>query len=106
MNSHQSLECLSSAPLKTQPSFLPHIRSCNLVDTQTHTRVHHKSTQEITGLLLHIPTFLQPIHNLQPDDVTFMKAEHGAVVRHKVTLRDHIFRVLKGISMSHHYIYI
>lgn len=109
MNSHQSLKCLFSAPLKTQPSFLPHIRSCNLVDTHRDTCVYQRFTQKITGFQLHIPlclTFLQPVHNLQPDDVTFMKAEHGTVVRHKVTLRNHIFWVLKGTSISYHYIYI
>lgn len=103
MSTHQSLECLFSAPLKTPPSFSPHSRSCNLEATHKtkHTHKHSRiidSLNKMRGLLQRVPwclTLLQAVHNLQPDDVTFVKTEHRAVVRHKVSLCDHIVWVLK-----------
>lgn len=51
----------------------------------------------MTGLTLQQRlTFLQPIHNLQPDDVTFVKRKPRVVVCYKVTLCNHIVWVLRG----------
>lgn len=72
INTHQSLECLSSTPPKTPPSSSPHSHSCNLEEAHgTMYYVHICSDyRETKNLCL---AFLKSIHNLQPDDVTFVE---------------------------------
>lgn len=58
--------------------------------------VCRRFTQNTAWLPHQCLTFLQPIHNLKPDDVTFMETEHRAVICNKVTLCNHVVWVLKG----------
>lgn len=58
--------------------------------------VCRRFTQNTAWLPHQCLTFLQPIHNLEPDDVTFMETEHRAFICNKVTLCNHVVWVLEG----------